>query len=304
MTGHAAAAITPTSGPGGRLLIVNADDLGQTPGINRGIEEAHRQGLVSSATLLANGAAFAEGVELAARCPRLGVGLHLNLVEGTPVAPLEQVGSLVDAGGRMWGKRGLARRWLTGAIDPGHVRAEFAAQLGRVRGAGIEPTHFDSHQHLHVLPGLRDLLFGAAAHWGLSACRWPRESLGSNLWPPRPGGWLRWLVVRLASGRGELAARRCGLRLPAQFGGLCQTGSLSARWIAAWLRGLHGQSAELMVHPGYVDAALRESGTRLLQQREAELRAVCDPTLPALLRELGLRLGHFGDLPEPPRSRA
>jgi predicted glycoside hydrolase/deacetylase ChbG (UPF0249 family) len=59
-----------------------------------------------------------------------------------------------------------------------------------------------------------------------------------------------------------------------------------------------------MVHPGYVDAALRESGTRLLQQREAELRAVCDPTLPALLRELGLRLGHFGDLPEPPRSRA
>ncbi|MFM8220039.1 MAG: carbohydrate deacetylase [Planctomycetaceae bacterium] len=303
MIGQDVAGMGATSGPGDRLLIVNADDLGQTPGINRGIEEAHREGLVSSATLLANGAAFAEGVALAARCPRLGVGLHLNLVEGTPVAPLDRVGSLVDARGELWGKLRLARRWLTGAIEPEHVRAEFAAQVGRLRAAGIEPTHFDSHQHLHVLPGLRELLFRAAVDLGLSACRWPRESPWNNLWPPRPGGWVRCLVVRLAGGRGELVARRCGLRLPAQFGGLCQTGSLSADWVAGWLRGLRDPTAELMVHPGHVDDALIKSGTRLVQQRESELRAMCDPALPALLRELGFRLGHFGELPANAGSR-
>lgn len=285
------------SAPVGRLLIVNADDLGQTEGINRGIETAHREGLVSSATLLANGAAFAEAVELAARCPELGVGVHLNLVEGAPVAPPERVPSLVDSHGQFWGKRGLAQRWFTGAIDPGQVRLEFAAQVQRIRQAGIEPTHFDSHQHLHVLPGLRDVLQSEAVELGLRACRWPRESLWGNLWPPRVGGWLRWLVVRLAAGRGDVSARRRGLRVPAEFGGICQTGTLSAGWIAAWLRARRGPSAELMVHPGFVDETLRTSGTRLLGQREVELRAVCDPTLPTLVRELGLRRGHFGDLP-------
>lgn len=283
--------------PARRLLIVNADDLGQTEGVNRGIETAHREGLVSSATLLANGAAFDGGVELAARCPGLGVGVHLNLVEGAPVAPPERVASLVDSHGQFWGKRGLAQRWFTGAIDPGQVRLEFAAQVNRIRQAGLEPTHFDSHQHLHVLPGLRDVLWSEAVHLGLRACRWPRESLGGNLWPPRVGGWLRWLAVRVAAGRGAVTARRQGLRIPGQFGGICQTGTLSAGWIAAWLRALRGPSAELMVHPGFVDDTLRASGTRLLGQREVELRAVCDPSLPTLVRELGLRRGHFGDLP-------
>lgn len=279
-----------------RLLIVNADDLGQTPGVNRGIEEAHQRGLVSSATLLANGADFDGGVELAGRCPRLGVGVHVNLVEGKPVASRERVASLVDGAGEFWGKRGLVRRWLAGAIEPGQVRLEFAAQVARLRQAGIEPTHFDSHQHLHVLPGLREVLLDEAVQLGLRACRWPREGLRGNVWPPRPGGWLRLLAVRLASGRGDQAARRRGLQIPGEFAGLCQTGALSADWIAGWLRRFRGTSAELMVHPGYVDEELRRSGTRLLGAREGELRAVCRPGLPELVRSAGFRLGHFGDL--------
>jgi len=280
----------------GRLLIVNADDLGQTPGVNRGIEEAHLEGVVSSATLLANGAAFGEGVELAGRCRRLGVGLHVNLVEGAPIAPVERVGSLVDAQGRFWNKRGLVGRWLTGRIDPRHVRVEFAAQVGRLRESGLEPTHFDSHQHLHVLPGLREELFAGAVELGLRACRWPHESWRGNLWPPQPGGWLRLGLIRLACQRGAGPTAGSGLLRTEEFAGICQTGQLTADWITGWLQRARGATAELMVHPGHVDAKLRESGTRLLHQREGELQAVITPGLRDRVTAAGFRLGHYGDL--------
>src|SRR6266404_9049580 len=82
-----------------RNLIVNADDLGWTHGVNRGIAEAHRNGIVTSASLIANGCAFEAGVQTASESPRLGVGVHLNLSDGKPVAPAEKVKSLLDENG-------------------------------------------------------------------------------------------------------------------------------------------------------------------------------------------------------------
>src|ERR1700736_6567461 len=94
------------TGPWLRLvknLIVNADDLGWTEGVNRGITEAHRNGIVTSTSLLANGPAFASGAEMARSTPGLGVGVHLNLSDGAPVAPRELVASLVNDEGRFEG---------------------------------------------------------------------------------------------------------------------------------------------------------------------------------------------------------
>src|ERR1700751_1771878 len=95
--------VAPLGRPDVKNLIVNADDLGWTEGVNRGIAEAHRNGIVTSASLLANGAAFASGVELARSTPRLGVGVHLNLSDGEPVAPRELVATLVSEKGEFTG---------------------------------------------------------------------------------------------------------------------------------------------------------------------------------------------------------
>src|SRR5574337_787269 len=127
---------------GMKQLVVNADDFGLTEGINRGILEAHRRGILTSTTLLANGAALESAVALAIESPQLGVGIHLNLTQGRPVSDPYRVPSLVDEGGCFFGgPASLARRILLGKVRPAEVEREFAAQIEKVRGAGLEMTH-------------------------------------------------------------------------------------------------------------------------------------------------------------------
>lgn len=141
-------------------LIVNADDLGRTVGINRGILEAHKKGIVTSATVMVNYPAAEEGIALMqAEAPFLGLGLHLNLTSGRPVLPLEEVPSLVD-------EQGLFRppaNWgaVMTAFAPEEVDRELRAQLARfIALAGKPPTHLDSHHHaVYCCPaGLRTML--------------------------------------------------------------------------------------------------------------------------------------------------
>src|SRR5262249_34836467 len=132
-----------------KSLIVNADDLGWSEGVNRGIAEAHRRGIVTSASLLANGAAFVLAVELARTAPALGVGVHLNLSDGAPMAERETVTSLLnDEGEFAGGPESLLLRMARRGLDLGEVEREWEAQIGKIREAGIEPTHLDGHKHV------------------------------------------------------------------------------------------------------------------------------------------------------------
>jgi len=134
-----------------RNLIVNADDLGWTEGVNRGIAEAHRNGIVTSASLLANGAAFQSGVELARTTPALGVGVHLNLSDGAPVAERELVTTLLNARGQLEGKpESLLLRLARRSVLLNEIEQEWDAQIQKVRDVGIEPTHLDGHRHVRV----------------------------------------------------------------------------------------------------------------------------------------------------------
>src|SRR5262249_5691109 len=122
-------------------------------GVNRGIAEAHRKGIVTSASLLANGAAFALAVELVRTTPGLGVGVHLNLSDGTPSADRETVTSLLnDAGTFEGGPESLLLRRARGSLRLHEVELEWDAQIEKVKAAGIEPTHVDGHKHVHMLP--------------------------------------------------------------------------------------------------------------------------------------------------------
>ncbi len=148
------------------LLIINADDFGLTPGINRGILRAFTRGALTSATIMANGTAWREAVESARSHPGLGVGVHLNLTSLRPVLPPEQVPSLVD-------KKGKFRRqfWRLGFVSKAQVRLEWRAQIRRLVDAGLKPTHLDSHHHVHLWGGLVDVAWELATEFAIPAMR-------------------------------------------------------------------------------------------------------------------------------------
>lgn len=153
-------------------LIVNADDLGWTDGVNRGILAAFHRGIVTSASLLANGPAFAEAVKAAKAAPRLGVGVHLNLSDGSPVADRESVMSLLnDEGSFADGPQGLLLKRARRKLVLDEVEEEWDAQIQKVRDAGIRPTHLDGHKHVHMLPGLFDIAMRLAKNHGIEAIR-------------------------------------------------------------------------------------------------------------------------------------
>src|SRR5262245_39333828 len=127
-----------------KRLIVNADDFGLTDGVNRAVVDGHRNGIVTSTTLMANGSAFESAVEIALHELRLGVGVHLNLVEGRPIAPPNSIGTLVDRMGRLAHRpASLAARVATGRVSLDDVERELRAQIERVLVTGLRPTHLD-----------------------------------------------------------------------------------------------------------------------------------------------------------------
>lgn len=287
-----------------RNLIVNADDLGWTAGVNRGIAEAHRNGIVTSASLLANGRAFANGVELARAMPGLRVGVHLNLSEGQPMAPREQVKSLVNEAGMLaGGPEGLLLRLARRGLVLEEVEREWDAQVRKVRGAGIQPTHLDGHKHVHMLPGLFEIALRLAKRHGIGAVRVALES--SNLRAALATGREHRASVVIKQGvqaRGlKLLARdareqaeRMGIATADYFCGIAQTGEMTREGVARLLRSLPEGTTELMCHPGFVDAELGKSATRLQASRQMEVEILTDTGIRNLVASRGIRLIDYG----------
>ncbi len=268
-----------------RILTVNADDFGFTRGVNRGIVDCRLRGILTSATLMANGEAFEDAVELAREHPSLDVGAHLVLVQGRSVltgAPLPAgVPELVLA---------LALRRL----DP---YAELRAQMEKILAAGVKVTHLDTHKHTHLLPPVLDAVLRLAEEYRV---RWVRRPFDL----PLPASRTRVPAsVRLArrgmaplERRFEARIRSCGARTPDHFAGFQWTGRFSAEDVIALLRSLPEGVTEFMTHPGYCDGELRGARTRLKESREAELRVLTDPRVRQAPEECGIRLAGYADL--------
>src|SRR5215472_10913720 len=217
-------------------LIVNADDLGWTEGVNRGIAAAHRHGIVTSASLLANGGAFDGAVKTAAELPGLGVGVHLNLSNGKPTAPSDQVRSLLNQEGQFsGGPESLLLRLAAQRVDPREVETEWEAQIAKVRAAGIRPTHLDGHKHVHMLPGLFAVALRLAKKHGIEALRVSHEA--SPLRTALSGGQETTAVLlkqgvearglKLLARDAREMAERSGIATTDYFCGIAQTGVLS-----------------------------------------------------------------------------
>ena len=255
----------------GRLLIVNADDLGRTAGINRGTFEAHRDGVVSSATLMVGFPAAPEAAAAWTDDPglaRLGVGLHVTLTGGRPTLPPAEVPSLVGGDGR------LPRRpeGLDGA-EPREVLAEVRSQLRRFRElTGRLPTHLDSHHHSHRLPVVCEAVIEVARQHRL-----PVRNASPEVRERLRGAGVPTTDLFVERFYGEEAT------LDAMLDIVRRAGASDAG------------SVEVMVHPGRADRALQADST-YVEEREREIDVLTDPAVRRALEESGFRLGHFGHL--------
>lgn len=283
-----------------KKLIVNADDFGFTMGVNTGIVRAYNDGIVTSATIMANGDAFDEAVEMARANPGLGVGIHLALVGGSPVSSVKAIPSLVDENGLL--PRTLTRLFrmlVRRAVTTVDLVTELRAQVRRVVEAGITPTHFDSHKHSHIHPRVMRAISVVAREFNVSRIRNPFEGLLS------PGafgsaGQIKQAVLSAAILPGAIeftrAARESRLKTPDHFCGVKLTGALDGAAIRRIMKSLKDGTTELMCHPGVYDSALERGHTRLKQERQSELTALCEPGLRDLAKQFDISLVSYREL--------
>jgi predicted glycoside hydrolase/deacetylase ChbG (UPF0249 family) len=248
------------------FLIVNADDFNLTEGVSRGILAAHGDGIVTSTTVMVNLPGLEKSRDLAREFPRLGLGLHLNLTFGPPLLPPARVLSLVDGNGRFI--RDHARVGEVG--DPSETRAEWAVQAERFAAVfGRQPTHLDTHHHVHRHPRIFEVALELAERLDL-----PLRALTPEM------------AVRIRERHLPAVDRTVGDAGPVAF--------WQPTRLIDFFHGLPAGVTELMCHPGYADDALSASSYRT--QREVELRALCDRRVKDALAASGARCIAYGEL--------
>jgi predicted glycoside hydrolase/deacetylase ChbG (UPF0249 family) len=265
-------------------LIVNADDFGFTRDVNEGIVEAHRNGILTATTLMGNGAAFEYAVELAKATPSLDVGCHLVLVQGE-----SQVERSSGKSGRALPATitelmvALALR----KIDP---YEELAAQVRRITGAGLRPTHLDTHKHTHLLPAVLKAVARIAHEFRIP---WVRRPYDFVVDPTAPL-WASAIAVGMrATGAAMARELAAPLRSTDHFAGFQITGTLDKATLAATLERLPEGLTELMCHPGRLGDELRAAKTRLKESREVELAALTSPEVRAVIERRGIALTNY-----------
>lgn len=277
-----------------RLLVINADDLGFAPGVNRGIVEAHEAGTLSSASMMVNTPAFGEAAALIReRVPTLGVGLHLTLLAGRPLAV---VPTLADPrSGEFYSLGLLARRAMMGLVSASDVRRECDAQLAMLATEGIRITHLDSHRHTHALPGILPAVLASARAAGVRVVRRPLDRPTAS----DPMASAKMLVLHGAwrgAVRGIAADDRALLARSPNFRGIALQGAPDVeRRLLALLDQLPTGATEIMMHPGYDDAVLAEQDS-YRHEREREVAALCSAAVRERVSRGDLRLVHFGEL--------
>jgi predicted glycoside hydrolase/deacetylase ChbG (UPF0249 family) len=263
-------------------LVVNADDFGFTEDVNAGIIHAHQQGILTATTLMANGAAFDDAVRLARENPSLDVGCHFVLCgDGhSLVAPYPRLPQSVAQ---------LATRIYGGKMD---VEAELEAQLRRMRAAGLQPVHLDTHKHTHLLPPVLTAIVNVARRYGIRYIRRPFDLPVSMMGLPvsalgrRPTA----LGLQLLRRRFARVLAQGGYRATDHFTGFQITGKYRTDDLVRLLDSLPAGVTEFMTHPGFCGPALLAARTRLKQSRQQELEALVAAEVRQALDIHGVRL--------------
>ncbi|HTJ29592.1 MAG TPA: ChbG/HpnK family deacetylase [Acidobacteriaceae bacterium] len=286
-----------------KRLIVNADDFGLTAGVNSAITHLHAAKRLTSATLMAHAQATEAAIEAARATPTLGVGCHVVLVDGAPILPPRELPTLTDPQtGRFRRTLGVfVRDLLLSRIRPEEIEAEATAQITRLRTHGLSPTHIDTHKHTHIFPRVLEPLLKAASRCNIPSIRNPFEPQWSITATPNAPAMRRLQVHVLNRMRNSFlrSVRASSLTTTDGAIGVLATGTLDAATIASLLSAMPSGTWELVTHPGYVDDALPQAGTRLIASRAIELAA-----LQAMHASADLEWIHFGQLHSPQAEAA
>lgn len=283
-------------------LIVNADDLGMSPGVTRGIVETMTKGIVSSTTLMVNMPSAPEATRLALE-HRLAVGVHLNLTTGRPVSPPHEVPSLVRPDGSFHSHVEFRRRLLTFKISMREMDREFVAQIEAARRMGIEPTHVDTHHHLHLWLPVAQVLLRVGRRCGIRKTRSTRTTDLAVRGARTPGlrGWAkrrykaftatlleRWFWV--PAWRMEAAAFKATEGI-----GIRSVHDEWRRLVAEIEKRPADEITEVSCHPGYVDDELL-GYARYVGGREEEIAVLTSRQVKTALAQAGIKLVSFRDL--------
>lgn len=281
------------------LLIVNADDFGLEEEINTAIVRAHNEGIVTSASLLANGSAFEHAAALAQQNPRLGVGAHLTLTRGPSLVGAPLVGTEAPS---LAGREGLlaqspvlfAMRAAFGLVSLREVKREFRAQLERIRDAGIVITHIDSHQHIHLAPSIFDVVLDLAGDFDV---KWIRMTLPLPLSPEGrslKGRMKQGLLKKLALWNVK-KAKRAGIQWADYHTGIEYAGRMREDiWIDI-VRRLPDAVVEVSCHPGADDLQLGRNHPWGYHWGQ-ELTALCSDRVRAALQEAHVDMVNYRDI--------
>ncbi len=270
-----------------RRLIVNADDFGRSHSINAAVIRAHREGILTTASLMVNGEAFDEAVALAKQTPTLGVGLHITLIVGTSTLAAAEIPGLVNARGEFSNdpvKTGF-RYFFDSALRP-QLECEIAAQFSKFRQTGLTLDHVNGHLNLHQHPRIIAILRDHAREWGITHMRltsdpfWLNARLAGGAWFYRV---LHAVIFNSLSwcSRGALRAR--GIRHTRRVFGLLQNARVEEEFVLKLLPALPAGDSELYSHPS-------------LDEFKNEFDALVSPRVKALVESQKIRLIRYQDL--------
>ena len=270
-----------------RRLIVNADDFGRSAAGNQAVIRAHREGILTSASLMVNEAGFEEAVALAREHSSLGVGLHLTLVCGRAALPPEAISGLVDANGQFSGNPvGTGFRYFFRRSLRDQLRREIHAQFEKFRATRLPLDHVNGHLHLHLHPTVFGILMAAAAQLGLGRLRLTFDPLRLNLRVAEGHFAYRALhaaVFHALAARARPALSCRGIRHTDAVFGLLQNARVDEAYVSRLLPHLPAGDSELYCHPS-------------LDESKHEFDALISPRVRDQIRQLGIQLIRYQDL--------
>ncbi|MFN0106388.1 MAG: carbohydrate deacetylase [Bryobacteraceae bacterium] len=261
-----------------KRLIVNADDFGFTRDVNAGIIDAYTGGILTATTLMANGDAFDDAVQLAQANPALDIGIHFVLIGGNSLLTQKPFPKDVSS---------LLRAVYSGTLN---LYDEFAAQARRITAAGILPSHADTHKHTHLLPPVCRALCTVAEEFHIPFVRRPAD-IPLPYRAPLSAKLMNILMRRLARDIDSSS-----LRTTDHFAGFAVTGRFNSKDLEDLFARLPEGITELMTHPGRCTSELQSAPTRLKQSRAAELQALTAPETRAALEKNHITLTRYRDL--------
>lgn len=280
-------------------LIINADDFGLHSAINEGIIVGHTKGAITSTSILASGAAFNEAVDMAKEHPKLGIGIHIALVGGiAPVSDPSEIPSLVTNEGVFVDNYiEFMKRIYSGSINYDEVRTEITKQVSKIMESGVNVTHIDGHQHMHVLPSILPIVLEQAMRYKIKAIRVPNEKITFLNGVHNPVRIMGKCGLSTVAAQALPSIRDKGIYFTQYFWGMINGGALGETELLSILKQVSSLSGahEIMTHPGISDEILRNQYNWGYHWQD-ELSAMTSDNVRRYISQHNIELINYGDL--------